>query len=553
MATIEQRWYHPNLTGQGAEQLLNSKGKIGSFLIRPSQSSPNDCTLSFKQSTGITHVRVRRTDELKYCIFPDEVFVTLTELIQYYIEHPVQEKGGHEVQLTAPVYREDAITDLWYQGILHEREAELSLVSKGQIGSFLVRDSTENIGGYVLSVRTYDKVININIIYQNLKFTIDTKAYFQTLTEVINYYREFPLSHKEETLHLIHPFRSTSFTALHIGTRIQELEGIGISFIDEFKMLQDKNIKFLYSHKEGSKLENIHKNRHRSLIPYDHTLVSLTEPDAYGSTYINASYISGLQPDSEHYYIATQGCLDTTIDAFWSMVWQEKVSIIIMLTNLIERGQSKCCQYWPDPNTIDPTWYGKISLITLEETTLEQYTLRHLLVAHDDEMDERHVFQFHFKDWYDYSSPPHCGDLLEFMEQVNDKIRDLKKTDSQSSQKPLIVQCSDGTGHSGTYIAIDSLIKFIEYQGWDTHIDIQRTVQVLRTQRSGLVQTEEQYKFIYQIIYHYLNTNERTEQESPLLGKRNESVYGNIKQGVSPLLKSLYRKRSSPKQSPKLS
>ncbi len=73
----------------------------------------------------------------------------------------------------------------------------------------------------------------------------------------------------------------------------------------------------------------------------DHTRVALLGSDTavVGSDYINANYISGEVPGSEHHYIATQGCMPGTVNDFWKMVWQEKTKIIVMTTNEVERGR----------------------------------------------------------------------------------------------------------------------------------------------------------------------------------------------------------------------
>ncbi|CAG9814780.1 unnamed protein product [Phaedon cochleariae] len=84
------------------------------------------------------------------------------------------------------------------------------------------------------------------------------------------------------------------------------------------------------------------RNRYRGVLPNEHSRVHL----AGSQPYIHANYIKG--PDyTETAYIATQGPMSHTCQDFWEMVWNTNSKCIVMLTNLVEKGRSKCELYFP--------------------------------------------------------------------------------------------------------------------------------------------------------------------------------------------------------------
>lgn len=79
-------------------------------------------------------------------------------------------------------------------------------------------------------------------------------------------------------------------------------------------------------------------NRYSNIIPYNHNRVILNT-GVEGQDYVNASWIR--DHSGERRFIATQGPLPETRQAFWQMILDQNVKLIVMVTKLKEGGKCK--------------------------------------------------------------------------------------------------------------------------------------------------------------------------------------------------------------------
>ncbi|KAF4968905.1 hypothetical protein FZEAL_10327 [Fusarium zealandicum] len=203
------------------------------------------------------------------------------------------------------------------------------------------------------------------------------------------------------------------------------------------------------------------KNRYKDILPFEHARVKLLEKSEGSCDYINASHLQASRSNKR--YIATQGPLPATFEDFWSVIWEQDVRVVVMLTAESEGGQLKCHPYWkgrdfgamrlktlsekkvsldidkhrPDSHHTPSTSIGEQvrkranTTTTLDSTQSPKPTqgqtdipyviIRKFALSHNANPFEpiREITHLHFPSWPDFGTPAQPSHLLALVELAN--------------------------------------------------------------------------------------------------------------------------------------
>ncbi|ELK16393.1 Tyrosine-protein phosphatase non-receptor type 13 [Pteropus alecto] len=317
--------------------------------------------------------------------------------------------------------------------------------------------------------------------------------------------KDHPLLTHEElaALPIVKVLPSGKYTGTKLKSVIRMMRGLLDQGIPSKELENLQDLKPLDQCLIGQTKENRRKNRYKNILPYDATRVPLGDEGGY----INASFIKIPVGKEEFIYIACQGPLPTTVGDFWQMIWEQKSTVIAMMTQEVEGEKIKCQRYWPNILGKTTMVSNRLRLALVRMQQLKGFVVRAMTLEDIQTGEVRHISHLNFTAWPDHDTPSQPDDLLTFISYMRHIHR----------SGPIITHCSAGIGRSGTLICIDVVLGLI---GQDLEFDISDLVRCMRLQRHGMVQTEDQYIFCYQVILYVLTRlqaeEERKEQPQPL-------------------------------------
>ncbi|XP_022799392.1 receptor-type tyrosine-protein phosphatase S-like, partial [Stylophora pistillata] len=181
-----------------------------------------------------------------------------------------------------------------------------------------------------------------------------------------------------------------------------------------------------------------------------------------------------------------------TCELVGSFLLSQLQDLRLNVTNLEEKGRLKCHQYWPSEGTES---YGDIKVTLVQTVELSEFTIRTMTLNHANNTEQRTVNQYHYTVWPDHGVPECPSSLLTFVRKASGA--------NPPDAGPMVVHCSAGVGRTGTFIVVDAMLRRIAAE---KTVDVYDYVTSLRQDRNLMVQVEEQYILIHDVLVEAIHS-----------------------------------------------
>ncbi|XP_053959223.1 receptor-type tyrosine-protein phosphatase kappa [Anastrepha ludens] len=252
----------------------------------------------------------------------------------------------------------------------------------------------------------------------------------------------------------------------------------------------------------GHRADNRDKNRDVLCVPPDNFRPYLTSFQGNAFTdYINSVFVDGYTKPRE--YIVTEWPLKHTLGEFWSLVYDQECSVVVVLCQPPLNSQN-FPSFWPHKLKMEK--YGPVfsvhSVSSKNYTNIKQweFKINKKIVSLTEMMagvkaPTKTVQLFQLTCWPMGHKVPTSTNSLVYLMNMVEVWR--QKVD----YGPVCVVSPDGRSRAGVYCAANACIEQVIQHG---EVDVFQAVKTVRRHRPQLIENMTEYKYCYDLVLHYV-------------------------------------------------
>ncbi|XP_061182305.1 receptor-type tyrosine-protein phosphatase kappa-like [Saccostrea echinata] len=249
----------------------------------------------------------------------------------------------------------------------------------------------------------------------------------------------------------------------------------------------------------AKKQENRRKNRYSNILPIDTAMPQIWD-EKCKTLYINAVFLPAYK--NRQSFIVTQMPLRETVVDFWRLVYQHRVSTIVLLGE-VEKHTSELKQnvgqYWPE--VTGSMKYGPITVtreISSSTDEDENYSVIKLIYSLK-KGEERMVKIFKCNFWRE------CETIPSSISPILKLINDVEMHHTKNNTGPIVVQCRNGAEKSGLFCVLQVVLERMKIE---QDVAIHQVIQHMRSIRPSIISNVEQFQFCYDAVMEFIKQYE---------------------------------------------
>uniref|UniRef100_A0A1I8GVY0 protein-tyrosine-phosphatase n=1 Tax=Macrostomum lignano TaxID=282301 RepID=A0A1I8GVY0_9PLAT len=251
---------------------------------------------------------------------------------------------------------------------------------------------------------------------------------------------------------------------------------------------------------------NAVRNRCQDAVPYDHNRFALSGTADNPDGYYNASQVevaSNIIGADAPLFIAAESPRQDTRADFWRLAWESGARIVAQLC-----GQNETARYHPGIEKPTPgeklicDGAYEVQLVNSTTSPDTDYSIATLAIRELATGRARTVWLFVYPIWTPCLVPASASQFLMFLDEV-DSLRRLLQSEDSGSRQTVLLHCPDGSGRTGLAICLLVYKACLQH---NQSVSLSTVLCSLRGQRMSLVQSLQQYEFVYDALIRSLDS-----------------------------------------------